>query len=71
MKVYTAYFDGLYIGGSALIIAESKEEAFKMVVEEMEKEELFDGQNKSFSVEDIEEIDTSHPHVAEFANGDY
>ena len=70
MKVYTAYFDGLYIGGSALVIAESKEEAFKMILKEMEEDAL-QHKNKRFSVDDVEEVDTSFPHVVEFANGDY
>lgn len=65
-KVFYASFNGMYIGGSAVIVADDNDHAMTLLKTRMQGEGLGDE-----IIYSVDEVDTKLPCVPHFDNGDY
>ena len=75
LKVYSATFDGQYIGGSALIVAQSEGEAAQMLEARLRQAGLWAKAHRHSQVGGVPfrlvEIDLGLARIAAFDDGDY
>lgn len=76
MKVFTARFTGHYpVGTAAVIVAESREQAYDLLMEELKEEGLYEAQfewgKPTTTVDDLTEIDTTIAWAKIQCNGNY
>lgn len=66
LKVYFADFHGIWLGGSAVVVAESEAQAAEMVAAEAAAQGVRDPGTIT-----LKEIDVKRPGVQDLYNGDY
>jgi hypothetical protein len=70
MNVFLARFNGHYLGGSILIVEETKRIAFNKAKKEIDSMGLAD-KNKDFSMDNVEIIDCNNKQIIVIDDGNY
>lgn len=70
LKSYIVSFNGHYLPGSMIIVAETKRKAFNRAVKELDFMGL-SKKNIAFNASDLEEIDTTNEQSLIIWDGDY
>jgi hypothetical protein len=76
MRVFTAEFNGIILGGNAVVVAEDSVEARALVRRELKKIKDYSGKplmnkNKGRGVIRIKEMPTPYPSIVIQSDGDY
>jgi hypothetical protein len=70
MKVWIYKFSGHYLGGTGIVVDETKLKAFNKAVKEIASQGLAE-KNKDFTIEKLVELDINKAGADTLDNGDY
>lgn len=70
MKVYLYIFNGHYIGGSMVIVDDTKRKAFNQAKKSLVEAGLFE-KNADMKIDDLVEIETDKRSIEVISDGDY